>query len=93
MSEFDTNLLRMIAAELWLSNRLQVARDLFGRGYLSLSQTEKTAVEQTVFAILGADYNLITPEWLQAQRTQQPMGFQAPTGTGQAQTSSSPSKR
>jgi hypothetical protein len=82
----------MIAAELWLSNRLQVSRDLFGRGYLSLSQSEKTMVEQTVFGVLGADYNLITPEWLQAQRTQQPVGFQAPGGTTQAPTSPSPPK-
>jgi hypothetical protein len=93
MSEFDTNLLRMIAAELWFSNRLQVARDLFGKGYLSLSPTEKGAVEQTVFAVLGADYNLITAEWLQAQKAQQPMGFQAPTDTSQARTSPNPPKR
>jgi len=93
MSEFDTNLLRMIAAELWFSNRLQVARDLFGRGYLSLSPTEKGVVEQTVFGVLGADYNLITAEWLQAQKAQQAMGFQAPIGTAQAQTSPTPPKR
>jgi hypothetical protein len=43
---FDTNLLRMIAAELWLWNRLQVARDLFGKGYLSLSVVEKASVDQ-----------------------------------------------
>jgi hypothetical protein len=45
--------------KLWLSNRLQVARDLFGHGYLSLSQAQKTMVDQTVFATLAADYNLI----------------------------------
>jgi hypothetical protein len=58
MSEFEINLLRMIAAEMWLSNRLQ-----------------------TVFAILAADFQMITPEWLQAQKAGQPLGFQAPVGT------------
>lgn len=81
MSEFEANLLRMIAAELWLSNRLQVARELLGKSYLSLSVAEKGTVDQLVFGTLAADYQTITPEWLLAQKAQQPMGFQAPAGT------------
>ncbi|MBV9521671.1 MAG: hypothetical protein JO010_02685 [Alphaproteobacteria bacterium] len=81
MSEFETNLMRMIAAELWLANRLQVAREFLGKSYLSLSAAEKTVVDQLVFGALASDYQTITPEWLQAQKVQQPMGFQAQGGT------------
>jgi len=65
---FEVNLLRMIAAELWLSNRLHVARDLFERCYLSLSQAERGMVDQTVFAVLGADYALIILSGCEAKK-------------------------
>ncbi len=78
---FDTNLLRMIAAELWLSLRLQVARDLFGKGYLSLSAVEKSSVDQVVFATIAADFQTLTPDFLQTQKAGEPVGFQAPAGT------------
>jgi hypothetical protein len=78
---FDANLLRMIAAELWFSNRLQAAREFFGKSYLSLSGAEKASVDQLVLGAIGADYQAITPDWLQTQKAQQPLGFQAPTDT------------
>ena len=79
--EFDTNLLRMIAAELWFSNRLKAAREFFGKSYLSLSVAEKTSVDQLVLGAIVSDYQSITPDWLQTQKAQQPLGFQAPTDT------------
>jgi hypothetical protein len=78
---FDANLLRMIAAELWFANRLQAAREFFGKSYLSLSGAEKASVDQLVLGAIGADYQAITPDWLQTQKAQQPLGFQAPTDT------------
>ena len=75
---FDTNLLRMIAAELWLSLRLQVAREFLGKSYLSLSAAEKNSVDQIVTGTIGADYQAITPHWLLRTQKTQPVGFQAP---------------
>jgi hypothetical protein len=93
MSEFETNLMRALLAATWLSLGLQTARELFGKSYLSLSLPEKAAVDQAVLAQVGANYQAITPEWLAAQQTRQPLGFQAPTGTPpQAQPSSPPPK-
>jgi hypothetical protein len=94
MAEFETNLMRAQLAATWFSLCLQTAHDLLGKSYLSLSQAEKTAVDQVVLANVGANFQAITPEWLAAQPAQQPMGFQAPTGTRpQATTSPPPPKR
>lgn len=93
MTEFETNLMRAQLAATWFFLGLQTARELFGKSYLSLSQTEKTAVDQAVLAHVGANYQAMTPEWLAAQQSRQPIGFQVPTGTPpQAQPSSSPPK-
>ena len=62
MSEFETNLLRAQLAATWFSLCLQTARDLFGRGYLSLSVPEKIAVDQAVLAHVDANYRTITPD-------------------------------
>jgi hypothetical protein len=94
MADFDTNLMRAHLAATWFSLCLQTARDLFGKGYLSLSQSEKTAVDQIVLANVGGNYQAITPEWLAAQQARPPIGFQAPTETAPtAQTSQDPPKR
>jgi hypothetical protein len=76
--EFDTNLLRMIAAEFWFSLRLQVAREFLGKNYLSLSVPEKSSVDQLVFGTISGDYQTITPDWLRTQKASEPVGFQAP---------------
>jgi hypothetical protein len=81
LADFDTNLMRAQLAATWFSLCLQVARDLFGKGYLSLSAPEKSAVDQIVLAQVGSNYQAITPEWLAAQQARPAMGFQAPTGT------------
>lgn len=89
--EFAQNLMRAQLAATWFSLSLQVARELFGKSYLSLSQHERVAVDQLVLAQVGANYQAITPEWLAAQQARPQMGFQAPTGTApSAPTSSSP---
>lgn len=71
----------MIAAELWLSLRLQVARDFLGKSYLSLSATEKASVDQLVFGSIASDFQALTPDFLQTQKAAEPMGFQGPDGT------------
>jgi hypothetical protein len=76
---FETDLMRAQLAATWFSLCLQTARELLEKSYLSLSQSEKTAVDQMVLLNVGANYQAITPEWLAAQQARQPMGFQAPT--------------
>lgn len=89
MSEFETNLMRAQLAATWFLLGLQTSRELFGKSYLSLSQAEKAAVDQIVIANVGGNYQAMTPEWLAAQQSRQPIGFQSPTGTQpQARTSS-----
>lgn len=43
-------LLRSVAGQLQLLNMQMAARDMFQRGYFSLGEAEKRAVEQTVWA-------------------------------------------
>jgi hypothetical protein len=77
-ADFQINLLRMIAAELWFSNRLTVAREFLGKSYLSLSVAEKFSVDSLVQGTLGSDYQAITENFLRGQKAQQPLGFQVP---------------
>jgi len=71
---FPTNLLRMIAAEAHFQSTLIAAREMFGRGYFSLGQTEKIAVDQAVIGFVGSNYMELTPELLNKQQ-QNPVGF------------------
>jgi hypothetical protein len=60
MAEFETNLMRAQLAATWFSLGLQTARELFGKSYLSLSQPEKSAVDQIVLANVAGNYQAIT---------------------------------
>ena len=77
--EFETNLLRMIASELYFSLGMQVAREMFGKSYFSLGTGEKAAVDQMVLAQVGGNYQTLTPDFLKGAGTKQPVGFQATT--------------
>jgi hypothetical protein len=90
LAEFETNLMRAQLAATWFSVCLQASQDLFGRGYLSLSLTERAAVEQIVLTQVGVHHQAVTPEWLTAQQARPPMGFQAATGTQPAVPTSTP---
>jgi hypothetical protein len=76
---FSDNLMRAVLAELHFLNTMTAAREMFGRGYFSLGVPEKLAVDQTVLANVGGNYQAITPEFLTGQQAQQPMGFRGPT--------------
>lgn len=75
--EFALNLLKVIAAEQFYLCGLHTARDMFSKSYFSLGAAEKAAVDQTVLALVGANFRDITPELLNAQRPQEPVGFQS----------------
>jgi hypothetical protein len=44
---FSDNLLRAVAAELHLLNRVTAAREMFSKSYFSLGMVEKATVDQT----------------------------------------------
>jgi hypothetical protein len=76
---FSDNLLRAVAAELHLLNRMTVAREMFSKSYFSLGMVEKTTVDQAVTSMVGGNYQSITPEALASHRAHEPVGFRAPT--------------
>lgn len=78
--KFETNLMRMIAAELYFSLAMQASRELYGKNYFSLGVAEKALVDQLVRSSVAANYQAITPELLTGQTTPQAVGFQAPAG-------------
>lgn len=82
MSEntFDQNLLRALAAELHFQSGLLAAREMFGKSYFALGVGEKVQVDQAVMGMVGANYQLMTPDYFAAQK-QNPVGFQPPNQT------------
>ena len=86
-----TCLLRWISAELYFSLGLQAARDMFEKGYSSLSQIEKIAVDNWVAGVVRANYQSMTPELLappspvaETPKGKQPVGFQDPNPKAQS---------
>jgi hypothetical protein len=77
--EFNTNLMRAIAAELHFLSGMTAAREMYGKSYFALGVAEKAALDQTVVSMIAGNFQWLTPESLRAQTTQQPMGFRAPT--------------
>lgn len=75
---FSENLMRVMVAELHLANCIAAGREMFGRGYFSLGQSEKAAVDQAVLGIVAGNYTAVTPEWLAGQQQTNPVGFGIP---------------
>lgn len=61
---FQTNLLRALVAELHYANLLRAAQERYSKSLDQLQKPELTALQQAVFADIGALYNLLTPEFL-----------------------------
>jgi hypothetical protein len=78
--KFETNLLKLIASELYFLLDIQAAREMYGKSYFSLGLAEKAAVDQIVFQTVGAYYRDITPEMLREQtgKVGSAVGFQTP---------------
>jgi hypothetical protein len=76
---FEDNLVRVAGACLFHLAHLLTAREMFGKGYYTLGQGEKSTVDQTVFQTVASYYSQMTPEMLKSQAAQakQP-GFQGP---------------
>jgi hypothetical protein len=82
--DFGVNLLKTIAAEMFYLCGLQTAREMFGKGYFSLGAGEKVAVDQATIAMIGGNFQMLTPEWLQGQKSQGSAGFQVQTAEPKA---------
>jgi hypothetical protein len=76
---FSDNLLRAVAAELHLLNRVTAAREMFSKSYFSLGMVEKATVDQTVMSMVAGNYQRMTPEALASHKAHEPVGFRAPT--------------
>jgi hypothetical protein len=74
---FDTNLMRFIAASFYLSLSLQASREMFGKSYFSLGVGERAIVDQALQTTVAANYQAVTPEYLKGT-TPATAGFQAP---------------
>jgi hypothetical protein len=75
-TEFETNLLRLIAAQIYFSLAMTAAREMFGRSYFSLGLPEKQAVDQALLGALAANYQSITPELLRGTMSDTKLGLQ-----------------
>jgi hypothetical protein len=88
MDEFQTSLMRMIAAELRLLNGLTVAREMFGKSYFALGVGERLAVDQAVSGTLAAMYQGLTKDYFATPGSLERVGFglqhpgQSPTAAG-----------
>lgn len=85
---FSENLMRALVAEMHALNLQTASREMFGRSYFSLGIGDKMAVDQVVLAVVGANYQAVTPEWLAGSQAAQPMGFV--TSPGQTSTKATP---
>jgi len=77
--KFSDNLLRVIAAEMHVLNCSQAARDLFGKSYYSLGQTERSIVDKTILELIGGNFQTLTADYLATPKIQEPVGFRAPS--------------
>jgi hypothetical protein len=75
---FDTNLRRMISAELYFLCGMTASREMYGKSYFALGVGERAVIDQTVLGAVGGNYRAITPEMLTQQQAQ-PAGFQSQT--------------
>ena len=77
------NLAKWTAAEVHLLNVQMAAKDLFGRGYFSLSEAERRLVENAVWPAVQNLARWATPEalreWAGDEASQQRPGFGFPT--------------
>ena len=80
--KFSDNLMRAITAELLFLNGMTAAREMFGKSYFSLGTGEKVAVDQAVLSMIAGNYQMLTAEFLAAQKASEPMGFRTPTHEG-----------
>ncbi len=66
---FQTSLLRLLAAEVWLMVSMNASRDMFGKSYFGLGVAEKAALDHWVAGTIAANFYAINPELLRLSQT------------------------
>lgn len=74
---FETNLTKLLAAELYFLLAMTASRELYGKSYFALGVAEKAAIDQLLLGSVAANFQALTPETLKAQVSQSKAGFQA----------------
>ena len=64
---FQTALLRLLTAEMWLMLSLTASREMFGKSYFGLGVAEKATLDHMVAASIAGNYLSITPDLLRVQ--------------------------
>lgn len=72
---YATNLLRCVAAQLYMRNSLELSQQLLGKNYVSLSQPERALVDKSAYDLLAHFYGALTPEFFVGQQQANPVGF------------------
>jgi hypothetical protein len=75
---YSDNLLRLLTAQASLLTGMVASREMFGKGYFALGVAEKAAVDQAVLAMVLANYQTLTPEFLARPKSPQQAGFGIP---------------
>jgi hypothetical protein len=80
MEKFETNLLKMISAQLYFSLAMQAAREMYGKSYFSLGVAEKATLDGVVWQNVEGNFQALKPDFAMFQTAQKPVGFQNPSG-------------
>jgi hypothetical protein len=73
--DFESNLLRLVAAETFFLCSLNAAREMYGKSYFSLGVAEKQSLDQQVLSQIGGNFQSLTPEWFGGQTGGPTVGF------------------
>ncbi len=66
--QFETSLLRLLTAEVWLMVSMNASREMFGKSYFGLGVAEKAALDHWIAGSIAANFYAITPDLLRLQQ-------------------------
>ena len=78
--QFETNMIRMIAAELYFLASMTAAREMYGKSYFSLGAVEKAAIDQAVWQSVNGNLEGMTAQLF--AKSEQKLGFQGSSEKG-----------
>lgn len=67
---FQTALLRLLAAEMWTLISMNAAREMFGKSYFALGVAEKSALDHMIASNIASNFGGISPEFLRSPQPQ-----------------------
>lgn len=78
--EFQLEVIKLVAAELYFLTGLTASREMYGKSYFSLGVSEKAAVDQAVWTQISGNLAAITPQIFAKQIPGPKAGFEIPQG-------------